>query len=52
MYSLLWTIPALPLAGFVTLALFGDRIPRSYVSRIAVDFTATAPPKDGERPAE
>lgn len=36
MYSLLWTIPALPLAGFVTLALFGDRIPRSYVSRIAV----------------
>ncbi|MCC6796940.1 MAG: NADH-quinone oxidoreductase subunit L [Candidatus Hydrogenedentes bacterium] len=36
MNSLLWTIPALPLAGFITLALFGDRIARRSVSRIAV----------------
>ena len=28
MYDLLWLVPALPCAGFLILALFGDRMPR------------------------
>ncbi|MCC6154332.1 MAG: NADH-quinone oxidoreductase subunit L [Candidatus Hydrogenedentes bacterium] len=36
MNSLLWTIPALPLTGFTILALFGDRLSRRTVSRLAV----------------
>lgn len=40
--SLLWTIPALPLAGFTTLALFGDRMARRFVSRIAVGSVSLA----------
>lgn len=34
MFSLLWTIPALPLAGFLALAFFGSRMSRAAVSRI------------------
>lgn len=59
MLSLLWLIPALPLAGFVGLALFGDRLPRRNIAwigigsvglsavtagSIAVDFLRIPPP--------
>ena len=36
MLQLLWTVPALPLLGFVLLAVFGRRLPRAAVSVIGV----------------
>ncbi len=43
MYSLLWLIPALPLAGFTVLALVGARLPRAAVSIVGVgSVTASA----------
>ena len=36
MFNFLWLIPALPVAGFVVLALAGSRLPRSGVTAVGV----------------
>ncbi len=36
MFDLLWLVPALPLAGFVILALMGARLPRAVASLVGV----------------
>ncbi len=43
MYELLWLVPALPCAGFLILALFGDRLPRRaapFIGAGSVGFSA------------
>jgi NADH-quinone oxidoreductase subunit L len=40
MLSLLWLVPALPLAGFAILALIGSRLPQRAVSAVAVGSVA------------
>ena len=42
MLNLLWTVPALPLLGFVLLAVFGRRLPRAAVSVIGVGSVGLA----------
>src|SRR5688572_30003221 len=43
MYSQLWMVPALPLAGFAVLALAGARLPRTVASIVGVgSVTASA----------
>jgi len=42
MLQLLWLIPALPFAGFLLLALAGDRLPRRWVAIIGVGSVALA----------
>jgi len=40
MYDMLWLIPALPLAGFLALVLFGSRIERSVAAVVGTAFVA------------
>ncbi len=40
MFSLLWLVPALPLAGFLTLTLFGRHFPRKVTALIGVGSVA------------
>jgi len=42
MFSLLWMVPALPLAGFVTLALAGSKLPRAAASLVGVGSVASS----------
>ena len=40
MYGLLWLVPALPFAGFLTLALLGRRLPRQATAAVGVGSVA------------
>jgi NADH-quinone oxidoreductase subunit L len=40
MYGLLWLVPALPFAGFLTLALLGRRLPRRATATVGVGSVA------------
>ncbi len=42
MYALLWMVPALPVAGFLMLALAGTRLPRAAASLVGVGSVASS----------